>query len=299
MVAGRLPFGRRGVDRARNAAVVPERLASLGPARASAVSAALALSRAGRPSMTELVLALRVGETSTPRPAPAAAAIATLEPMARAPVAPPAATPAAVAAAPRSRLTLRVGCAAGLALFLGIVIGRFGGEADPVLAPAPVPQQAPEIQSEPEPPVPSAAIAAPAPASATPQESATGPAQIAPPPPAGPTGLVFFDVPRMVVSRRAVVAPVPLRHLSHSRRAVSVHWRAIDGSARSGRDYGGPQSGVEHFVEGNSFRMLYVPLVPSPTARRDRSFTIELTEASAGTELSPTSRVEITILGES
>ena len=192
-----------------------------------------------------------------------------------------------------------VACAAGFALVLGILIGRFGGEADPMLAPAPVAQQAPEIESEPEPPLPSAAIAAPAPAAARPRESTTDSAEIAPPPPAAPIGLVFFDEPRMVVSRRAVVAPVPLRHLSHSRRGVSVHWRAIDGSARAGRDYGGPQSGVEHFVEGNSFRMLYVPLVPSPTARRDRSFTIELTAASAGMELGPTSHIEITILGES
>ena len=299
MVAGHHPFGRRGVDRARDAAVVPERLASLGPARASAVSAALALSRAERPPMPELLLVLRAGETSAAPPAPVAAAPASVTRSARVPVVAAAATPAAVATAQRSRSTMWVACAAGFALVLGILIGRLGSEEHPVLAPGPVSEQATELQPQPEPAVPSPPIAAPAPAAASPQESVTRSAEIAQQPPVGPTGLVFFDEPRMVVSSRAVVAPVPLRHLSHSRRVVSVHWRTIDGSARSGRDYGGPRSGIEHFVEGNSFRMLYVPLVPSPTARRDRSFTIELTEASAGMELGPTSRIEITILGES
>jgi hypothetical protein len=102
----------------------------------------------------------------------------------------------------------------------------------------------------------------------------------------------------MVVSGRAVVAPIPLRHLSRERRAVRVHWRAIDGSARAGRDYGGPKSGVEHFVEGNSFRILYVPLIAGPAPGRDRSFTIELTEVSGGAALGPTARVEVTILGD-
>jgi hypothetical protein len=93
------------------------------------------------------------------------------------------------------------------------------------------------------------------------------------------------------------VAAVPLRHLNHARRAVSVNWRTIDGTARSGRDYGGPTSGVEPFVEGNSFRILYVPIVPNPAATRDRTFTVELTAVSAGADLGPTSRVEVTILG--
>jgi serine/threonine protein kinase len=290
MVAGRHPFGRRGVDRARDTAVLPERLASLGPERASAVSAALALSRGGRPSMSELMVALRADVTPAARPAPVAAAVAPTPPL-------PAAVRAAAPAAPRSPVTMLIACAAGLALLLGILIGRFGGELDP--APAPGPLQAPALQPQPQLTLPEPQVEVPVPAAASPEGPTADARTAAKPPPTAPTGLVFFDHPHMVVSRRAVVVPVPLRHLSHARRAVNVHWRAIDGSARSGRDYGGPQSGVEHFAEGNSFRMLYVPLVPNQTARRDRSFAIELTDASAGMELGPTSRVEITILGES
>ena len=68
MVAGRHPYGRQSADRARDSAVVPERLASLGQARASAVSSALSLARAARPTMAELVRSLRAG--GYPRPAP-------------------------------------------------------------------------------------------------------------------------------------------------------------------------------------------------------------------------------------
>ena len=292
MVAGRHPFGRRGVDRARDTAVLPERLAALGPERASAVSAALSLARAGRPSMPELLLALRADATPLARGVTVAASAAPARPL-------PVALPAAAPPAPRYRMTTLAACVAGVALILGILIGRFGGESDRVPEPAAGSREAPGLQPQPELALPAPPAVVPVPAAASTEEPTAEAATTAQPPPAAPIGLVFFDHPRMVVSRRAVVVPVPLRHLSHSRRPVNVHWRAIDGTARSGRDYGGPQSGAEHFVEGNSFRMLYVPLVPGPAARRDRSFTIELTEASAGMELGPTARVEITILGES
>ena len=114
-----------------------------------------------------------------------------------------------------------------------------------------------------------------------------------------PPGLVFFDSPGMVVSKRAVVAAIPMRHLSRVKRAVNVHWRLVAGTATPGRDYGGPESGVEPFVEGNSFRILYVPILANPGGTRDRQFTVELTAASPGAELGPTPRVVVTILGDS
>ena len=101
----------------------------------------------------------------------------------------------------------------------------------------------------------------------------------------------------MIVSNRAVVAAIPLRHLNRARRAVNVSWRILDGSARAGSDYAGPASGVEPFIEGNSFRILYVPILPNARATPDRSFTVELTGVSGGADLGPTPRIEITILG--
>jgi serine/threonine protein kinase len=291
MVLGRHPHGRHGVEPGDPAAAMPEHLASLGPGRAAAVSAAMSLARAGRPSMAEFVRSLRMGGVPSAPPPVEAAAV----------VAPPAAVaPSATPVAGRSRHMMLGVLAAAVALVVGIAIGRIDvpGLVEPMAARAPQPAPAPRPEAAPEAALPPS-VAASSPA-ATPQtRTVRGEEPLARRPPAGPPGLVFFDAPRMVVSRRAVVAPIPLRHLSHGRRAVSVGWRTIDGSARSGRDFVGPQSGVESFVEGNSFRILYVPIVPSAIATRDRTFTVELTGASAGAELGPTSRVEITILGES
>ncbi len=102
----------------------------------------------------------------------------------------------------------------------------------------------------------------------------------------------------MVVSRRAVVAAIPMRNLSRVRRAVTLQWRIVEDSARAGRDFGGPTSGVESFTEGNSFRILYIPLLQDPGPSRERSFTVEMTGVSAGTELGPTPRVEVVIQGD-
>ena len=37
-----------------------------------------------------------------------------------------------------------------------------------------------------------------------------------------------------------------------------VNWRLIEGTARPGRDYGGPKAASNHSSRGNSFRILYV-----------------------------------------
>jgi hypothetical protein len=101
----------------------------------------------------------------------------------------------------------------------------------------------------------------------------------------------------MVVSRRAVVAAIPLRYFSRERRGVQVTWRVVDGTAHAGRDYGGPSSGVENFAEGNTFRILYVPILQDARTTLDRGFDVELTGASKGTELGPIQRIRVTILG--
>jgi len=304
MVAGRHPYGRQGADRVRGSAVVPERLASLGQARASAVALALSLAGAARPTMAELVRSLRAGDVPSPMPTAATAetvdvaAVASLLARPRLPVvAPAAAAPAATAPGPkRSRVALWIGLAAGLALILGILIGRLdsgpGSATDMASTPRHVAQ--PESPAAPRLPAGDAKVAAAAPPAETLATVATLEEST---PAGGPPGLVFFDGPRMIVSNRAVVAAIPLRHLNHSRRAVNVSWRILDGSARAGRDYAGPASGVEPFIEGNSFRILYVPILPNAGATTDRSFTVELTGVSDGADLGPTPRIEITILG--
>ena len=196
----------------------------------------------------------------------------------------------------RSRVALWIGLAAGLALVLGILIGRFdsGPGSTAVIAPALRQAAEPESPTATQSSAADADIHAVAPQAEAQAEVATPAGPI---PARGPPGLVFFDGPKMVVSNRAVVAAIPLRHLSHVRRAVNVSWRILDGSARAGRDYAGPASGVEPFIEGNSFRILYVPILPNARTALERTFTVELTGVSDGTDLGPTPRIEVTILG--
>lgn len=299
MVAGRHPYGRRGADHARDAAVVPERLASLGPERASAVASALSLARTGRPTMAELVRILRADMSPAATPVFAPVVEPVVAPT-RIPALAPAGTPnSAAPVTNRSRPTLLMGFAAGAALVLGILIGRLDAGPEPETVTTPELGRRPELESRPPaqalPPSPLPATQAPVANAKSNSTDAQAREQL--PVTSGPSGLVFFDGPRMVVSNQAVVAAIPLRNLNRARRPVSVRWRTIDGSAVSGRDYAGPSSGVESFIEGNSFRILYVPILPSAGSTPDRSFAVELTGVSDGVELAPTPRIEVTILG--
>jgi hypothetical protein len=293
MLEGVHPYGRRCADAAEAAGMVPEKPAALGAAQGAALLAGLAFERAARPAMSGFLDALRA-EAVAPQPAPVAdlvpAAIATL---ATVPAAPQRSTK-------RPNLTLLSSIAAGLALVLGILIGRIDSAVEPS-ASQPTPPRAEAASPAPSAmPGPDVAVGK-APAAVRPAP-ASEPASVAaaePPAAAAASGLVFFDGPTMRVSNRAVVAAIPLRHLNRERRAVSVNWRVVDGTARAGRDYAGPPSGTEPFIEGNSFRILYVPILPRSGATADRTFSVELTAASAGASLGPTSRVEVTILGES
>jgi Calx-beta domain len=214
---------------------------------------------------------------------------------------PAAAPPVATAARSKKRpnLTLLSAIAAGLALVLGILVGRIdSGVETPATRPGPV-NSATALQAQAPPSQPDDAVAK-ASADDAPA-TAPEPAPVADIQPVvdGAAGLVFFDGPTMQVSQRAVVAAIPLRHLNRERRAVSVSWRVLDGTARAGQDYGGPSSGTAPFIEGNSFRILYVPILQRAGETGNRTFSVELTAASEGVSLGPPSRVEVTILGES
>lgn len=287
MLTGTRPYGRSGADRGGQ----PARIASLDDDRWAAIEFALSLGRDDRPDMAEFVRALRGGERRSERlvVAPIVAPIAEPASLVALP------TPAVPQPAPRSgKLPLIALFAAGIALVLGILIGR-AREPQPVAVAPPAQVARPQVVTEPESAVP--AVGAD-------QREEPPRREVEPPRPAteaapmtGPPRIVFFDTPRMIVSKHAVVAAIPIRNLGKVRRAVTVNWRIIEGTARVDRDFGGPLTGTESFVEGNSFRILYIPILQEPGATRDRRFTVEMTSVSAGTEFGPTSSVEVTILG--
>jgi len=284
MVAGRHPYGRRGADAARDSRQTIEAPLSLTEAQWAALASGLSWSRELRPSIRDLVAALRA-PTPVTVPVPA-----------RAPVLAP-----VVPAEPPRRRTgkWRLAAAVGFAFVLGVAISRFDRES-PESASVNAPTKAP--------PEAAAALGGgittkpPAEAAAT-MESSAPVADASPAPkleaaPRTPPGLVAFDASSMVVSSRAVVAAIPVRHFTREKRGVRVRWRAIDGSAVAGRDYGGPQSGVAAFAEGHTFRIIYVPITAAKQATGDRAFTVELSDASPGASLGLMNRIVVTILDD-
>jgi hypothetical protein len=178
-----------------------------------------------------------------------------------------------------------------LVLVAGILIGRRHEPRD-MLQPPAIRAAVSEQPAAAPAAVPAAATVEPRPGPAPPEALPPSPVPFA-----GPPGLVFFDSPRMTVSHDAVVAAIPMRNLSKVRRAATVNWRIVEETAVADRDFAGPLAGRETFIEGNSFRILYVPILQPAGARRERRFVVEMTDVSAGTELGPTPRVEVTILG--
>lgn len=285
MLAGRHPYGRRGADEARDAGFAVERLRGISEHRWRALASGLAWRREDRPAIREL---LRDLEDDAPELKPVQVT----------------ALPVQVVQGEFLRRPDRrwLGSAGiGLAIALGVLIGRYAFDSqgglrsegtalrastgsNDVLSPAAdlAPATDAALLARLAPPVP---LVAQAPALPLPAEAQN---------PSAP-GLVAFDSGTMLVSSRAIVAPVPLRHSGTARRSVTVAWRVLDGTAIAGRDYGGPQSGVARFAEGHTYRMIYVPIVGNSRATGDRSFTVELTDASPGASLGVTSRIVVTI----
>ena len=282
MLAGRHPYGRRGADEARGAGLEIERLPGLSMQQWGALASGLAWSRGQRPGVRELLSALCADAPDL------------------LPVQETAVLPVHIVEGQllrRSGNKWRLLAVIGLAVVLGVLIGRFAFDSriDRKSAPlaAPLAADTTVVDSS---ATDTATASAEHPVAIL--QAVPPPVVVAPAPELMLPGLVAFDAGSMSVSERAVVAPIPLRHLSSAERRVSVAWRALDGSAVAGRDYGGPQSGVAHFSEGNTFRMIYVPILKNARATGNRSFTVELTDVSPGASLGVTHRIVVTILDD-
>ena len=278
MLTGRHPYGRLGADEAMKQGVAVERVPALTAQQWDALAAGLAWKREARPAhVRELLRSLSVGPVS-PIPTakhrlPARISVAT----------------------PRWAERMR-GQAVGMVALIGMVIVLAIVEAGDGPEPAAL-----AVSSSPA----NSGVAA-ATDIAGPMEAGESDADAAPTPPAAevrraaapapPARHVSFKTEKMVVSRGAVSAAIPIQ-LDPGRRRVKVEWRTDDGSAVAGRDYGGPGSGIATFQERQTDRILYVPIVNDYSVIGDRSFTVELTGAPAGAQLGSPRRIEVTIQG--
>jgi tRNA A-37 threonylcarbamoyl transferase component Bud32 len=242
MLTGRHPYGRLGADEAMKQKIAVERVPGLTAKQWAALAAGMAWTRDARPAhVRDLLRSLAVGPVS---PTP----IAKYRQPARISVATP-------------RLAERMrGQAVGMIALIGMVvvlaIVEAGDGPEPAaLAVADSPANtgmaaASDVAGTAEAGDSDADVALVPPASEVRRARA----------PAPPARHVSFKIEKMVVSRGSVSAAIPIQ-LDPGRRRVKVEWRTDDGSAVSGRDYGGPGSGIATFQERQTDRILYVPIV--------------------------------------
>ncbi len=290
MLTGRHPYGRLGADEARDTGIAIERVPGLTSRQWQALAGGLAWKRDARPAhVRDLLRALSPEMPSAARPALRALS----------PEMPSAARPAAASfparpvrtAARRRRWPVRVQRRiVGVVALAGVLVALAVFESRDQAEPAALAASGPSAAA-----IPTAATGHSS------KEDSAGPAavvaSVAPRAPARTLQRrVSFKTESMVVSRGTVSAAIPIQ-LEPGARRVPVEWRAIDGSAMAGRDYGGPGSGIAIFQERQTDRILYVPIVNDAAATDDRSFTVELTGAPAGARLGSPRRVRVTIQG--
>ncbi len=118
-----------------------------------------------------------------------------------------------------------------------------------------------------------------------------------PPPRAAlaPVSAVSFRTPAMTVSRLANAAAIELWREGRASGRSRVAWQISEDSARAGRDFDGPLSGEEVFVDGQRARVLFVPIRGDTGIRSDRSFTVSLRPLEARTSLGEQTSIRVTI----
>lgn len=119
-----------------------------------------------------------------------------------------------------------------------------------------------------------------------------------PPPPAraAPLSAVSFRTASMTVSRLANAAAVELWREGAASGRSRIGWQISEGSATAGRDFDGPLSGEEVFVDGQRARVLFVPIRRDEESRSDRSFTVTLRPLETRTGLGEQPSIRVTIL---
>jgi hypothetical protein len=104
---------------------------------------------------------------------------------------------------------------------------------------------------------------------------------------------VSFGGERLVVSRKAISAAIPVRRSGEPAGRLEVAWRIVEGSARAGRDFIGPASGVVVLAEGQRVSTLFVPLAAATRARGDATFTVLLEQVRGPARIAGAASTEV------
>ena len=165
--------------------------------------------------------------------------------------------------------------------------------------PAPVAEQPPpesamtaDASPSPAPPTPSTTEAA--------TEAKSPPVAPKPSAPVSAPGEVSFTTRTLRVGPNQTMAALTLQRLKSTRGRARVSWTIEGGTARPGVDYKLSDSRVVEFLDGQSVRSLFIPLIPQENSERSRlskTFTVKLQQVNGGPALGEIKQVHVTIVG--
>lgn len=107
---------------------------------------------------------------------------------------------------------------------------------------------------------------------------------------------VSFSTDTMTVTPSAGLAAIILKRINGHTGRLRVQWRLKAGTAAIGEDFSGPMSGFAEFADNQQVRILFVPLLNNPNRNGDRTFIVELTNASTRALIAPVDTIKVTIL---
>jgi serine/threonine protein kinase len=120
-------------------------------------------------------------------------------------------------------------------------------------------------------------------------------------PPSTAPGEISFATRTLHVGVGQTMAALTVKRSSPARGRARVAWTIEGGTARPGVDYQSADKQVIEFLEGQSVRSLFIPLIPEKEAgeaRQSKTFTVKLQPVSGGARLGQIKQVYVTIVGD-
>jgi serine/threonine protein kinase len=111
---------------------------------------------------------------------------------------------------------------------------------------------------------------------------------------AAPRSEISFDARLMSVSESSPAAAIVISRLGDRRASAAVRWRLVPQSAQMPADFGAEAEGVVRFADGQTRRVLYVPIRQNDVADGAKTFAVELLRPS-GARLGAVNRMVVRI----
>ena len=112
------------------------------------------------------------------------------------------------------------------------------------------------------------------------------------------SGVISFEVPTVHASPVQSLVAISVKRLQATRGRGAFVWRVERGTAQPGVDYARVEPRVVRFIEGQSVRTLFIPLINTGATlvpRGPRTFTVALERVAGGPALGRFARVTVAI----